>query len=191
MAENQPRADFRGVKSADDIKGRCIVDDFTDCWHWQGAMRQDRHGKRTPAMYVWDSVKRQYRTVTGPLAVLDVVGRRGPGVKMGWRTCLCDDCVNPAHIAGGTRKDFGRWIRGAEIWRGVPARIVASRGTARSRSRITPEIVERVKASPTGRAAAVALGITESHASKIRLGQIWSTEAAPGASVFTLGAWNA
>lgn len=183
------RADFRGIKDADDLLGRCIVDEITECWHWQGAMRVDGNGKRSPAMYVWDSQRQMYRTITGPLAVLEVTERRVLGVAMGWRTCQCDDCVNPAHVMGGTRKDFGRWLAGHGLWKNQPARVVANRTSARRRGDLTPELAERIRSSPlTGREEAAALGISPQQVSKVRTGTSWANPVVPGASVFTLGA---
>lgn len=180
---------FRGIRTVDDLKDRCILDDFTGCWHWQGAMRVDRHGKKSPAAYVWDSVRGEARTMTGPLFVLEVAGRRVLGVKMGWRMCLCDDCVNPEHVAGGTRKDFGRWVKSVGAWRNNPARAVANRRSARERSPITPEIVAEIRASSlTGRELAAKHGLKVRHVSHIRCGTTWKDAVLPGASVFTLGA---
>ncbi len=183
---------FRGIRTVEDLKGRCIVDDFTECWHWQGAMHMDGTGKRSPAAHIWDSVRQEARTMTGPLFVLEVAGRRGLGVKMGWRTCQCNDCVNPEHVAGGTRKDWGRWVAATGTWKNNPARAVANRRAARERSPLSPEIVAEIRASDlTGRELAVRHGLKVRHVSHIRCGTTWKDAVLPGASVFTLGARNA
>jgi hypothetical protein len=180
---------FRGIASAVDLQGRCIVDDFTECWHWQGAMRSDKRGLLLPAMWVFDSQKGKYRTMTGPLAVLEIVGRRGLGVRTAWRTCGCGDCVNPQHILGGTKADWGRWIRTTGAWKNVPARVVANRRSARARSETGREIVAAVCSSPlNGRQAAAEFGISPQQVSKYRTGRSWVDPVVAGASVFSLGA---
>lgn len=179
---------FRGLTTVEDVKERCIVDDFTECWHWRGGARADKNGRRIPQLWVFDSVRGVFRCMSGPLAILELEGTRKPEMERGWRTCQCADCLNPKHIIGGTVKEWGNWLRAKRLWKDQPKRIAAGRRVKRSKSEITPEIVAAVKAAPTGRAAAAALGITESHASKIRCGRIWADGIVPGASVFTLGA---
>lgn len=184
-----PPARRRGISTSQDLMERCIVDDFTGCWHWQGAMRTDRNGQRTPAIWVFDTVKDKFRTMTGPIAVLELTQRRLIGVKMAWRTCRCDDCVNPEHVAGGTRKDWGRWLRATGVWKNVPARIVANRKSSRARTDTTRELVQAVRESPlNGLQAAAEFGLKAKHVSQIRTRKVWADRVAAGASVFSLGA---
>lgn len=179
---------FRGITTVEDVKGRCVVDEMTGCWHWKGSFHKDPKGNRTPMLWVFDSPRGKFRNMSGPIAVLEISGKRTPEIEMGWRDCRCDDCLNPAHIRGGTRTDFGLWIRMYGLWKNNPARAAAGRRAARARTEITPEIIERVKAAPTTSEAARQEGITQSHASKIRRGRIWASGAVPGSSVFNLGA---
>lgn len=180
---------FRGISTEEDLQARCLMDDFTGCWHWQGAMREDRNGTKTPAIWVFDTQQKKFRTMTGPMAVLEIVGRRAAGVKMAWRTCRCEDCLNPAHIAGGTRADWGLWMRANGFWKNVPARVAANRKSARARSENTPERIAEVRSSPlNGREASAAFGMSTQLVSKIRNRKCWADNVVPGASVFTLGA---
>lgn len=180
---------FRGITTVEDLKARCIVDDFTGCWHFQGAMREDRNGNRTPAVWIFDSIRNKFRTMTGPMAVVEIEGKRTPQMTIAWRDCRCDDCLNPAHIRAGTRADFGLWVRLYGHWRNNPARVAANRRSARERSENTPEKIAAVRASPlNGRQAAVAFEMSTQLVSKVRNGKAWSDHALPGASVFTLGA---
>lgn len=177
-----------GIKTIEHVRERCYVDDFTGCWHWRGSMKVSSKGRRTPQLHIFDSVARRSKTVSGPLAVLDLAGRRTAQTQRGWRTCLCDDCLNPAHVMGGTHKQWGAWLRERGLWQNSPARLAAGRMVARARSAISPQQIELARACRTGREAAALLGITESHASKIRNRRIWSDQAVRGASVFSLGA---
>lgn len=178
---------FRGLSTIEDVRERCYIDVLTECWHWRGSMKVDPKGRRVPCMWVFDTARDKFRTMSGPMAVLELTGRRTPEMDRGWRTCLCDDCVNPAHIAGGTIDDWGAWIRANGVWKNSPARVVAGRKAARARSTLTIEQVQKVRAAESTVEGARILGITESHASKIRLGKVWADGIAPGCSVFSLG----
>jgi hypothetical protein len=180
---------FRGINTVEDLKARCLIDDFTGCWHWQGAMRTDRYGKRTPALWIFDTRKGKFRTMTGPMAVLELEGARKPRFTIGWRMCRCDACLNPAHILGGTRAEFGAWMRLHGHWKNVPARVAANRRAARERAFLTPEIAERIRTSPlNGLEAAAEFGVSPQQVSKVRTGRSWANTVVAGASVFTLGA---
>lgn len=183
----------RGIHSIADVKDRCVIDDETGCWHWRGAVNKNpKTGKRTPMLWMFDPQANRVRAMTGPLAVLELVGRRTLSTNRGWRTCLCDDCMNPGHIAGGTNKDFGRWVRGNDLWKNDPKRIATQRRTGRARSILTAEIVRTIRSSPlNGRQLAAQFGLQEQLVSKVRCHRTWPGTVAPGASVFTLGARNA
>lgn len=175
----------RGISNMDDVKARCVVDEETGCWHWRGAASKD---VPTPRLWVFDSQRGKFRTMTGPLAVLELTGRRVAGVKRGWRTCRCSDCMNDEHIMGGSDKDYGRWVAGNDLWKGRPQRIAANRRTGRARSVADERIVSLVRSSEkTGVALAEELGIDRRRISAIRTGKVWNDAPAPGASVFTLG----
>src|SRR5205809_56761 len=105
-----PRKHFSGITTVEDLRLRCIVDEITGCWLWKGATSHDKRGKPMQRLWVFDAAADKFRTMSGPMAVLELSNRRGAGVKLGWRTCACETCMNPAHIVGGTRAQWGAWV---------------------------------------------------------------------------------
>jgi hypothetical protein len=191
MTVLQQLASFaRGISSMEDVRQRCRIDDETGCWHWSGAANTSAYGGRTPTLWVFDSLRGEFRAMTGPIAVLELTGRRSVlGVKMGWRTCQCGDCLNPDHIMGGSKKDHGRWLAANDLLKGNPARIAANRRSGRARSVADEGIVALVRSSTkSGVELAAELGIAPQRISAIRTGRTWNDRPVAGASVFTLGA---
>lgn len=184
-----PRKPFSGLTTIEDVKGRCRIDDLTGCWHWTGAMVEYPDGSKSPRMWVYDTQRKMFRVMSGPLAVLELEGTREPWMTMGWRGCRCGDCANPNHIIGGTKKQWGAWVRLNKHWKHSPRRTAANRRANRERSEIDITIAREVRESTlNNRQAAAAFGLTETHVSQIRMHRIWKETVVPGASVFTLGA---
>lgn len=177
------------MKTIEDVRQRCRIDEETGCWHWGGEMKSGKAGSRVPAIYLFDSLRQKHRVMSGPLAILELTGRRSTAKTMGWRGCLCDDCLNPKHVMGGTRVEFGSFVRAAGLFKNNPARFAANRKSARERSPMTPELAAEIRGSTlTGRELAAKHGLKVRHVSSIRTGARWKNEVLPGASVFTLGA---
>jgi len=187
---------FRGITTVEDLKARCLVDDFTGCWHWRGATSLDKHGRKLQRLWIYDSVQGRFRTFSGPLAVLELEGTRTAETEMGWRAgCNCDDCMNPAHIMGGTRKEWGRWVRHHGAWRGLPTKVAAQRRAVRGRATTmldqqkANEIRVRAEAGEDKKALAAEYGLKNwRYIHQIASGVRWANPVVPGASVFTLGA---
>lgn len=184
------RKHFSGITTAEDLKGRCIVDDFTGCWHWQGATSTDKRGRKCQRVWVYDSLQGRFRTMSGPMAVLEIEGTRTPETEMGWRVCECQDCMNPAHVKGGTKADWGLWLRMYGKRKGKPRIVAANRKNVRSRAIINPQKAAEIRASdrPADELAAKYGLKNPRYISEIRLGRRWVDPVLPGASVFTLGA---
>lgn len=184
------RRQFRGITTVADLKGRCIVDDFTDCWHWQGATSTDRSGRKCQRVWVFDSLSDRFRTMSGPMAVLEIEGTRTPETEMGWRVCRCEDCMNPAHVLGGTKKEWGNWLRNKGVRKGRPSIVAANRKNVRSRAILTQADADAIRGStvPAAELAAQYGLKNPRYISEIRLGKRWVSPVIPGASVFTLGA---
>lgn len=90
-----------GIRSVDDLKERCRVDEDTGCWHW--------------LLWCWDSglpgvwlVQGDKRgKVSGRRAALILAGkcvRRGDKA-FATPNCFSIDCVNPAHCRLGSMRD--------------------------------------------------------------------------------------
>lgn len=185
-----PRKHFSGITTLDDLKGRCIVDDLTGCWHWQGATVTDRKsGKRTQRLWIFDALAGEFRVMSGPMAVVELAGKRAQAETMGWRACRCDDCMNPAHMMSGTKREWGNWVRSHGHWKHNPKRTAANRRINRERSDLDLDTVRKVRAAAGNNIQIGAeFGLDPSHVSMIRLHKIWKESVVPGASAFTLGA---
>jgi len=182
------RRSFSGITTVEDLMGRCVVDEFTGCWHWRGASSLDRNGVKLQRLWVFDTQRGGFRVMSGPYAVLELSGKRKPSMTMGWRTCTSDDCMNPAHVQGGTRADWGHWLSERGAWRGLPSKVAANRRANRARSVLTAQKVAEIRASDLPRKElAAAHGISYSHLCAVKSGKKWADAVVPGASVFTLG----
>ena len=164
----------RGIRTAEDLRGRCWVDDDTGCWHWRGARSHDApavclpgHGRACGLGRVIGYLK------TGTLPP--------PGVF--W-SCICatKHCANPAHRAPGTRS--------AAMKRAIPKRgpafVARVQAAKRAASTIcTPEIAAAIRASDEPCAAlGLRYGMSGAMAWKIKRGLAW-LPTLPAASVFS------
>jgi len=76
---------------------------------------------------------------------------KGVAVPEGYRvfnTCGRPDCLNPEHSRCASDKAYGRYIRSQGAQKGQVRRILANRAIALKRTKVTPEIVSRILATP-------------------------------------------
>jgi hypothetical protein len=180
---------FSGITTVEDLRERCVVDDLTGCWHWRGAAGTDRRGRPTQRLWVYDSVRGRFRTMSGPMAVVELKGERTTETEQGWRTCTTADCMCPQHIMGGTRKQWGEWTRASGRLKGLASKTAANRANVRGRSKHA-HAATIIKSSdlPTGELAKL-LNLPPTYVSDIKGGRRWADgKVLPGASVFTWGA---
>lgn len=184
-----PGKKFSGMSTVEDLRKFCRVDDFTGCWHWKGAGSIDKQGRKCQRVWVYDSVRREFRTMSGPIAVLEIAGKRTANTEMGWRTCRCEDCMNPQHVTGGTKKQWGNWLRNTGAWKNSPAHVLGIQRARAVNMKLSQEKVDAMRAS--GRKAddlAAEYDIAPNYARDILAFRRWNKPVAviPGASVFTL-----
>lgn len=167
-----------GVRTLDDLKARCWVDETSGCWHWRMATSEGAAKVYLPGLK---------RVCTGLFAAATLSGRKINSGQMAYSTCTTPFCLCPAHTKVGTWKQWGAWKAATGSWKAKPQRIAACQKTARSKlSKLTPELVQEIRASEeTGRAIAKRMGVSEQLVSKIRTGKTWRDAAVPASSVFT------
>lgn len=176
----------QGIRTLEDLGGRCVIDDITDCWVFQ----VDRRSKIRPEGWganVW--LPEQKRTDTLQRAAWYLAGR-----PMGrsrdwtvWRKCHNEMCCNPGHLMAGPRRLFGKWVKSTGKWRGDPARAATNRRIkiATGQAKINQELAGWIRQSKqSGVEVAHALDVSPHCVSRVRSGQTWR-EAVNGASVFT------
>lgn len=145
-APETPRA--RGlISTIAKLRERCTVDPLTHCWHWQGAKSNGQ-----PRIWAFDHATGDKRAMSGPKAAWNIAFGRAPR-GLAYRACLCDSCLNPAHLREARSKaEIGEHIRRAGTRKGTayPARM-ANLARARAALGITPTpaaVVLAIRAAP-------------------------------------------
>lgn len=168
-----------GIATVDDVRARCVIDERTRCWIWQGAIRVNGR-TRQPAMWAFDHARGEKRTMTGTMAVWNIAHGRAPlpGYVV-HRACCNSLCLNPVHLREArTLADVGRHRSRAGVDRG---RNIEQKRASLVKARAvcgivqTPEpIVIAIRQAPqtvTGRALSKIHGISETTVSRIRRGE--------------------
>lgn len=169
---HKPGSYLRGIKTLDDLRARCVVDEDTSCWHWKGAFSHGKGQTKVPATYLPVIGK----TTTGMRAA--VLLSRGldslpPGRKV-WARCMRRDCCNPAHMMTGTQAELGEFIAKHDLWKGNAKRVAGITKRMREQSRFSMEEIAAMRASGmNGKQLAEAHGICKAHACRILRGAAW------------------
>lgn len=132
------------MRTLEEIKGRCFID-ADGHWLWRGALR-----KGVPFVYAPNHARGgNMSSQCGYRAVYHCA--KGIAVSEGYRvfnTCGHPDCLNPEHSRCASDKAYGRYIRSQGAQKGQVRRILANRAIALKRTKVTPEIVSRILATP-------------------------------------------
>lgn len=184
-----------GVRTLEDLRGRCVVDAETGCWLWRGALSHGSRGQPTTRVWLPDG-EGGGTVATGQRAAWLLAGKTlRPGHVVWRQLCTRSDCINPQHGAAGTRPQMHAAIVASGRLRGDPRRAAIN---ARNRlSMLVPvETVRRAErmfaAGAMQKEVVAALGISQQSAKRIRIGvhphSAGRLCVVPAASVF---AWRA
>ncbi len=167
-----------GIRSIEDLRLRCRLDEDTGCWHWTGATECG-----APKLWVASIGK----VMVGYRAAKILAGTTiKPGHHV-WPTCRSRDCLNPAHSTTGTRAAMSEWKRRNRPHRLHPATFAAATRKRRRRYVLDPEKVKEIRASDeNNHVLGARYGCHHSTISKVKRGESWN-DTANGASVF---AWR-
>lgn len=160
-----------GIRSVEDLRQRCWVDDQTGCWHW----RLFTHDGRPQVCYMLPDGTR--RKTSGRRAAAELArGERLPTRIVAFaarsRCSGAADCCNPAHVRLGSRAEALRNRCPAAATR--TAMRLSSTRVQRGKSRITLQIALRIRASADTLAVEAAKwGVSKSTISAIRRHEIW------------------
>lgn len=159
-----------GIRTIEDLKGRCIVNDDTDCWLWA-------YYSKGNCARVW-LAELQRVVLLGYAVYFLEYGHKPPaGVKMVPK-CGHANCGNPAHRRPG---NMGQHMK-AVLPKSRPNYITRGR---KKLSIYSPELAAEIRRSDLSATAwAKKLGCGKSLAAGIKRGTAW-TDAAKGASVFS------
>ena len=170
--------DAGGIRTLDDVLGRCRVNEETGCWEWAGAAARSGEKFVVPVAW-WPAARRVVSVLRIAFSLTHAVPL---GKRLVWRTCGCETCVNPKHLRAGTRKDWGVWVVKSRGARGVPIRKPRPKP---ENTKLSPRMAEEIRASNlTGSALAKQYGVSQTTISRVRLGRSFVT-LHPQASVFS------
>ena len=164
-----------GIRTIEDLKDRCWIDDETGCWHYKGG------AKASGAPSIWIPAIDSASTLSQALCVL-TKGRRLKDGEHFRPTCKTKYCANPEHNKSGTLSA----MRMSQNIKRTPIYKAKMMDTLRKKSIISDEqIAELMVSNEASKDAAMRLGISQSYVNKLRRGSRRKPYmAAPGASVF-------
>ena len=175
-----------GIRTLEDLRLRCRLDDVTGCWHWSLSCSNG-----WPKVHVTHpALPRPGFMMRGRRAALLLARGRDlpPGhVAYARLSCTSADCVNPAHCQSGDRQAHGAYLTQSGKVKGLLTKVKASRAIWDKRGRkITPEVRAHILASDaTTYALAKELGLSYFAVWSVRKkGAVHATHLAQ-ASVFT------
>lgn len=135
-----------GIRTVEDLKARCTVDDITECWHWSLSI----HAGAPRVTFMAPDTK-QYVKTRGRKAALYL--ERGVDMPKGHvayakMCCKSTDCCNPEHSRSGTKKQWGDWLAQSGAVKGLPSKCAGARKAWDKRGRtLTPEMVAEIRRS--------------------------------------------
>lgn len=165
----------RGMLTIDQLKARCVVDQASHCWLWQGATSGGQ-----PKLWTLDYGRIEKRVMPGPLAAWHI-SRQAPPLDghLVFRCCGNRLCLNPAHLREmASRAAIGLHIRRARSLVGTHVQVrrqnIRAAWAARGMVPTPLEVVRAIRAAPkqvTGRSLARQFGLSDQTVSRIRRGQ--------------------
>jgi len=171
-----------GIRTVEDLRDRCRIDEETGCWHWGLAIvRGAPH-----VSFVDADGKRRRGTGRNAAAALGLEGGVPDGhVAFARACCPSSDCVNPLHTRTGTRRQKGEAIVRTGEQRGLPSKAIPVSASNRRRQKLTPDQVEAIRSSTdTQTALAARYGVSQTTIWAIVSGRRYRPQAY---SAFSLG----
>jgi hypothetical protein len=161
-----------------DIKDRCVVDDFTDCWNWKGAISHGKHSRIWAVDYTRGG---KLAAQPGKRAVWHIINQRA--LPNGWRVysnCANTLCLNPDHISAGSTELWGRAVTRNGVHKNSVARKIAAKrrqGAHTTLDQFSQAEIRRRSANETGLSLAREFGVSKSLVSRIIRGETSSSAA--------------
>jgi hypothetical protein len=178
-----PGTKLHGIRSIEDVRLRCRIDETTGCWIWGMAYRTYPDARRNPEPAVW--LADLGICVNGKKAVAILGGRAPKKGQVSWSKCLNSRCVNPQHVKVGSYAERGAYLAKTNVLKGDPARSASNAKHRRARSAVTEELAAWIRESPqSGADVCHATGFSSSTVSRIRRGESWAENFSSAGSVF-------
>lgn len=194
-----PKRQGKGVRTLEDIRLRCRIDEETKCWHWSMAISDGgkKRSSRTPRVSVYESVvdsnasdDRRVTVSVGRVAWVQS-GRKLPCGWVVWRTCPNDDCCAPHHLKAGTKAEEGAWMAASGRRRGDPRRAAINLRNVAAAQAVSLETVRAIEVQIAEgrmqRDISAEFGVHVATISKISTGKhLHQRGGVRGASIFNL-----
>lgn len=166
---------YGGIRTVEDIRERCFVDEESGCWHWRGG------GKVSGSPSMWLPDLGRSSTMSQALCITTKGRPLKENEYFRWK-CKTPYCGNPEHNKCVTLST----LRKEQAGKRVSAYRSKISKTMRDRSVITDEqIAELRESSDTAAELAKRYGISRSYVNKLRASvRRLPLDVAPNASVF-------
>lgn len=159
------------MRTLEEVRGRCRINDLTKCWEWTGAKSGGVAMVYAPDWTLRDGAM---RTQAGRRAVWHITNP-GKALPSGWRvfdTCETALCLNPAHAEAGPGTAHGARIVTRGRYKGQLSRNLANRAIGRSLTVLTPDLVSEIMSSNETHAEVERrIGISQDLVGRVRKGQ--------------------
>lgn len=197
MSDNSKQIQHRGgVRTLEDLRDRCRIDDITGCWIWSLCCAMPR-GCPTPLTHLRAGLVGNDRDANIPAARAAwlLAGNKLKPGQLVWRhACKAGLCINPEHCRAGTRREMHAAIADSGRNKGSPIRAVIN-AKNRLPMMIPAETVRRAEAmfavGDLQKTVREALGMSQLTAASIRKGlhphSAGRQRLLRGASVFSAG----
>lgn len=168
----RPGADLGGIRTLDDLRARCYVNDETGCWEWRGCVRKGQ-------AVIWLPETRSAVSASRALSLLLGISLRPKQLLV--PTCGDATCCNPDHRKVGSRSDL---FRAVSPTRDPRWRAAIAHGKRRCDGKFSPELRARIISSTeTCKAISAWSGVHYTQVSRIRRGEAWRDFASPFAGL--------
>ena len=163
---SHPAGTYLGsVRDMDSLRGRCVLDDATGCWHLRSSRGRPMPRDKRHALWVHG-----LGCMSAPRAAWMLhIGEPVPDGLVVSRTCHSYDCVNPEHLKCWPKAAEGAFMRKHGRTAATASKVLANRQIGLKRSKVSREMRMWIaQCGQSSHAIAHALGISQSYAHALR-----------------------
>ena len=130
---HKPGTILNGIRTVEDMRTRCVIDEETGCWNWTLACCAG-----VPKLHYRDPVTGAPKTGKGRrVALILATGKQPPKNRIAYAKSCCTSvlCVNPDHARLGTKAAWGEWLSKSGLVKNLPSKSAAARRAWDTRGR--------------------------------------------------------
>lgn len=134
--------DGGGVRTIEDLKNRCSVDELTGCWIW-------RLSVSLGAPHVTVCLGDKKHSMRGRRAALVLVGQKIPPGHQAVARSFCTHamCVHPDHTRSASTKEAWKLKVASGSLKNLPSKVAAARAQGVKLRKLTDEMVSDIRHS--------------------------------------------